>query len=380
MKRLAGAKPAMPLVSMLAIFGGAVMLPGSAVAEEAVPRVSEDGTLHTAPLTIPPSDLWSSEFKAAYAQFATGKLFNQNFPIPAKDAPQAEWDKFTVWNDGELAAPLAYVREHYPVDEQDTKLAGVRVGIVTPKGGVPARNKKRVLINLHGGGFVLNAGLSLGLVESIPVASLGGIKVITLDYRQAPRNKYPAASEDVAAVYQELLKQYSPKSIGIYGCSAGGFLAAQAAAWFQSKGLPPPGGIGVLCATAGPFEARGDSKLWAAGMVPGSQPPTAAAMQAMRPMFWYMEGVDPKDAVANPGISDAVLAKFPPTLLLAGTRELAFSPVVSTHARLLKLGVDSSLYVMEGAPHGAYVMAHGSPEARDANAYIARWFDERLAP
>lgn len=366
------------LGSMLAIAGGALIAFASASAEEAVPRVDSDGTLHTSPLTIPPSDLWSPEFKTSYSQFATGKLFNQNFPIPARDAPQAEWDKFVEWNDGELAAPLAWVRQHYPVEVQDTKIAGVRVGIITPKAGVAARNKRRVLINLHGGGFVLNPGLGLGQVESIPVASLGGFKVITLDYRQAPRHKYPAATEDVESVYRELLKQYSPESIGIYGCSAGGFLSAQAAAWFQSKGLPRPGAIGVLCSTAGPFQLSGDSKMWAAGMVPGSLPPPGA-MEAMKPFGWYMESVDPKDANANPGISDAVLAKFPPTLLLAGTRELAFSPVVTTHARLLKLGVDSSLYAMEGAPHGAYVMAHGSPEARDANAYIARWFDEHLA-
>jgi acetyl esterase/lipase len=363
--------------SMLAAIGGASMVLGSALAEDAVPRVDSDGTLHAAAMAIPPSDLWSPEFKKYYADFATGKLFNQNFPIPARDAPQAEWDKFAAWNDGEIAGLMASVREHYPVQVQETKIAGVPAAIVTPKEGVAARNARRVLINLRGGGFILNAGLGYGQVESIPVASLGGIKVITLDYRQAPRYEYPAASEDVEAVYRELLKEYSPQAIGIYGCSAGGVLAAQAAAWFQSKGLPRPGAVGVLCASVDSYmQLRGDSRIWAAGVVPSDQAPPGLAGS---PIGWYMEHAAADDPRAYPGVSDAVLAKFPPTLWLVGTREVIMSPVVSTHARLLKLGVDSSLYVMEGAPHASYVLAQGTPESHDANAYIARWFDQHLA-
>lgn len=75
-----------------------------------------------------------------------------------------------------------------------------------------------------------------------------------------------------------------------------------------------------------------------------------------------------------------MLAQFPPTLLLAGTREPSASLAFATHARLLKLGVDSSLYVMEGAPHATHVLAPDTPEAYDANAYIAAWFDRHLHP
>jgi feruloyl esterase len=46
-------------------------------------------------------------------------------------------------------------------------------------------------------------------------ASIGKIKVITIDYREAPEYHFPVASEDVAAVYGALLKAYKPSHIGI---------------------------------------------------------------------------------------------------------------------------------------------------------------------
>jgi hypothetical protein len=70
------------------------------------------------------------------------------------------------------------------------------------------------------------------LLESVPIASVGRFKVITVDYRQAPEATFPVASEDVAAVYKDLLKTYKPENIGVYRCSAGGALTAQAGAWF----------------------------------------------------------------------------------------------------------------------------------------------------
>ena len=42
-----------------------------------------------------------------------------------------------------------------------------------------------------------------------------------------PEAVFPAASEDVAAVYRELLRTYTPKQVGIYECSAGGVLSGQ---------------------------------------------------------------------------------------------------------------------------------------------------------
>jgi len=331
-------------------------------------------------LDISPSGFTSPEFKEWYAKFALESFKHPGYPIPDRDAPPSAWAKFRAWDEGEMAEPLAWDRKHYPVAIEDTKLAGVHVGIITPREGVADANAHRVLIDLRGGGFILNPGLSFGELESIPVASLGGIKVVTVDYRQAPQYQYPAATEDVEAVYRELLKQYAPGKIGIYGCSAGGVLTAQAAAWFQSKNLPRPGAVGIFCASPGSRKLDGhggDSQIWATAVIPPSQVPVIR--KAFKRFGWYMASADASDSNAYPGVSDAVLAKFPATLFLTGTRDPGSSATFAAHARMLKLGVDSSLYVMEGAPHAAYVVAPQTPEAHDASAYIAHWFDTHLA-
>jgi acetyl esterase/lipase len=49
--------------------------------------------------------------------------------------------------------------------------------------------------------------------------------------------------------FRQLLKHYPPRNIGIYGCSSGGMLTAEAVAWFQKEKLPRPGAIGLFCSS-----------------------------------------------------------------------------------------------------------------------------------
>src|SRR6202020_1269335 len=113
--------------------------------------------------------------------------------------------------------------EIYPVRIENRVFGGVKAEVIMPKEGVAANERDRILINLHGGAFLWGEG-SGGEIESIPIASVGRITVITIAYRQGPEYKFPAASEDVGAVYKALLARYKPRNIGIYGCSAGGIL------------------------------------------------------------------------------------------------------------------------------------------------------------
>jgi acetyl esterase/lipase len=342
--------------------------------------IADDGVVYVRELALRPSDLWSSDFARFYMKRMAETA--APLPFPKRAAPRAEWDRFDAWVDAEFnAEPLAKALKLYPVEVVDRRIAGVRASTITPRDGLTPENERRVLINLHGGGFVMNRGLVFGKLESVPVAAIGGFRIITLDYRQAPYATYPAASEDVEAVYRHLLKSYAPGAIGIFGCSAGGMLTAQAVAWFRAKGLPRPGAVGILSfAPPPPYSPAawgggwGESAMWFAGL-----PQTECSVQSDDATRWYMESADVADAVAFPGIADDTLRQFPPTLYLSGSRDFSMSSTVVAHARFVRLGVDASLYIMEGAPHGAHVLAVGTPEAHDAQAYIARWFARHLA-
>ena len=89
---------------------------------------------------------------------------------------------------------------------EETSIAGVRTDIITPL-AMPEANRGRVLINLHGGGFVSDSG---SLIEGVPIANLAKIKVVSVYYRLAPENPFPAAVDDVVAVYRELVENLQP--------------------------------------------------------------------------------------------------------------------------------------------------------------------------
>ncbi len=86
-------------------------------------------------------------------------------------------------------------------------------------------DKTKVLLHLHGGGYV-NGGIASHLMMCIPMAQTLHMDVLLPEYRLAPENPFPAALEDVTKIYHWLLKQgYSSSNIIISGDSAGGGLS-----------------------------------------------------------------------------------------------------------------------------------------------------------
>jgi acetyl esterase/lipase len=332
-------------------------------------RVDSDGTVHVPPISIPVSEYLSPQGKAYLAEHLTAMQHPEKL-------------KQVNGMPGFLAAYLNRQQTLYPLDQQETTVGGVHAFVYKPKNGVAPANAKRVLINLHGGGF-MGCWPACGELESIPVAFLGKIKVVSLDYREGPKYQFPAASEDVAAAYKELLKTYRPENIGIYGCSAGGMLTGMSVAWFQKHDLPRPGAIGILCAgltvSAG-FGGDANYISMPAGegrMSMGAPKPANNTKQGARGGMPYLANVDLNDPLVSPAVSMPMLAKFPPTLIVTGTRGFEMSAAVYAHSRLVKAGVDTDLHVWEGMFHGFFYNPD-VPESRDCYDVIVKFFDRHL--
>ncbi|MYM61880.1 alpha/beta hydrolase [Pseudomaricurvus sp. HS19] len=329
------------------------------------PVFDQTGTVQVPSFSLPPSDLQSEE--------AT-RMLQMRSKMPHRDAVQ-EPDAIKARQ--QLAAMLAPQVEGmlkaYPVNVAEESIGGVPVRIVTPKGGKP--DKDRVLINLHGGAFN-TCWESCSLIESAPIAAEGNYKVVSVNYRMAPEAKHPAAVEDVTSVYRELLKNYKPEHIGIYGCSAGGFLTSQTAAWLPQQNLPQPAAIGIFGAGSVRF-MTGDS-AWIAASIDGSFPPPSTKEKPQMDLTrGYFDGADMEEPTVSPALHPETLKKFPPTMIITGTRAMDMSPAIYTNTELLKAGTDSTLVVGEGMGH-CYIYQNYLPEARDTYGLIVNFFRKNL--
>jgi acetyl esterase/lipase len=345
---------------------GFLVLQGAAALPQAATKVTvePDGTVHMPAQAVPVSGFLSVEGKAYLAEH-----------LRALQRPE-----LLVQKDGVpplLAGYIARQRELYPVTREESTVGGVHAYVYTPRAGIAPENRDRVLIELHGGGF-RECWPACAELESMPIAALGRIKVVSLDYRQGPAHRHPAASEDVAAAYRALLETYRAENIGLYGCSAGGMLTGMSVAWFARHGLPRPGAIGILCAGAAVLDGNafaGDASYTALPLGEGRALPAEAAGNPV-PMEYFAD-TDPNDPLVAPASSPSVLAKFPPTLIVSGTRSFELSNAVYTHAQLVKNGVDADLHVWEGMFHGFFYNPD-VPESRECYDVIVRFFAERL--
>jgi monoterpene epsilon-lactone hydrolase len=327
-------------------------------------QVDADGTVHVPAMAAPVSPYLSPEGRA----WVIEHLHQNQSP---------ELQRRVDGNPVFLDPYIDRVRTLFPTTVEDTHIGGVHVHDYRPAEGVGERNGDRVLIALHAGAFH-EGWPSCAQLQAIPICSLGRIRVVAVNYRKAPDHAFPAASEDVAAVYAELLKTYPAENIGVFGASAGGQLTAMAIAWFQTHGLPRPGAIGLYSAGA-VQNGAGDAAYTAAPIgeaMPPPEPPTSGQGQRRGPSG-YLAGADRSDPLVNPAASDAVLSQFPPTQVITGTRHFDLSAAVYTHTRLIKLGVQAELHVWEGLFH-FFFLNPDVPESRDAYEVMVRFFDRRL--
>jgi acetyl esterase/lipase len=329
------------------------------------PVFDENGVVHVPAFELPPSDLMSpeaKEFQKLRAKRPTELPTMEPDIVKSRQALAAM-----------LSSQVAQVLKAYPVDVAEEAIAGVPTRIVTPKG--KKVDPQHVLINLHGGAFQ-TCWESCSLLESAPIASVGGYKVVSVNYRMAPEATHPAGVEDAAKVFRELTKTYEPKRIGIYGCSAGGAMTAQAAAWLPAHNLPQAGAIGIFGAGAVRFGA-GDSAHIAA-YIDGTFPPPAKPGEPQIDMTrGYFAGADMSDPIISPALHADVLAKYPPALIITGTRAMDMSPAIYTNSQLIKAGGHSTLIVAEGMGH-CYLYSPQLPESRDAYAAITDFFRKNL--
>ncbi len=330
---------------------------GIAVAQPAGPivplsAVAADGTINLGPRQVPPPAYSSPEAKAAYAELWRSRLdAYKNRPADPAKAAATSLAALDAGIKADKAAALAM----FPVDVTETTMGGVPVSIYTPR-DLPAKNRNKVALE-----FEIDS-------EGVMVANYAKIPVISVHYHLRPAKQ---GSQDIVAVYREVLKSHKPRQVAFFGTSGGCTFAVNTTLWLKDLKLPYPAALGLMTCSGG--SQPGDARVINNGL----DPMLSTAVTGQQPRL----GPPPPDEMTRPGttaLGSPIPSDFPPSYLLTGTRDMCLSQTVLLHRKLRHAGVEADLNVFEGMWHAF----HGDPklpEAHDALQGFAAFLGEHLA-
>jgi monoterpene epsilon-lactone hydrolase len=264
-----------------------------------------------------------------------------------------------------LAAVLGPAVEHLDSTVESLPMDGVPVFVVAPE-GVKDGGGSPVYLDIHGGALVMGGGNACELMAR-KIAAQVQLRTWSVDYRMPPDHPYPAALDDVIAVYKRLLDEQDPERIVVGGGSAGGNLAAALILRARDEGLPLPAAL-VLLTPEVDLTESGDSFQTNLGI---DSVLTASLADSIA---LYANGHDLHDPYLSPIFGD-LSSPFPPTFLQTGTRDLFLSNTVRMHRKLRSGGVDAELHVFEAMPHGGFF---GAPEDDELTAELRRFLATHL--
>jgi monoterpene epsilon-lactone hydrolase len=275
---------------------------------------------------------------------------------------------------GTFGPPLSGTR----VEQVDTVLPdGRRVkgewvyGPRTPTSETPRSSTSAgAIYYVHGSGYAVCSPKTHRRLTSW-LSSLTGLPVFSIDYRLAPRHRFPAAADDVRAGWDWLVESCGvpPNQIVISGDSAGGHLSVDLLLQPDIAGKPPAAQVlfsplyditFALCLAR--ERVRPD--------------PAARAADAVRLVSLYHTGVD----VTHPRLTLNVAGgpPLPPTLIQAGGAEMLQEDARHLAADIRAAGARCELQIWPHQVHVFQALPRMTPEAAKAMAYVARFIAHAL--
>jgi acetyl esterase/lipase len=254
---------------------------------------------------------------------------------------------------GMLAQMTADLPPNPNVDVQDVTIAGpggdLDLRICRP--AAPAQTRPGIFF-IHGGGMVLG-NLDTDHQTAVLLCDRLGAVVVSVDYRLAPEQPYPAGSDDCFAGLRWMADHVDelgvdPARIALFGGSAGGGLALSTALRARDEGGPS------VCYVMAPYPMIDDRNDTASSraIVDIGIWDRDGNIEAWE---WYLGG-RPADAYAAPARAED-LSGLPPTFIDVGDQDLFLDEDVAFADRLDQAGVPVELHVYPGAYHASEVFA-----------------------
>lgn len=232
----------------------------------------------------------------------------------------------------------------------------------------PDHNPEKVLLYLHGGGFVFGQ-TPLHLQMGGYLARRLGFRLLMVDYRTAPEHPFPAALDDCVTAYQWLFGQgIAPRNIIIAGDSAGGNLTLATILKLRAGGHPLP--AAAVCLS--PVTDLTPKAHRREGFTDPLLSPKAMKFYTQA----YLGDNDPYNPLISPVLGD--LRGLPPTLIFAGEDEILREDAIHFAEVAKAAGVDVRLEIY---PHMWHVwqLFLALPEARQSLDDMAEFCRKHLA-
>ena len=157
-----------------------------------------------------------------------------------------------------------------------------------------AHMKKYIILYCHGGGYSTGSSLYARTLTT-KLASSTSMDVLSFDYRLAPENPYPAATQDAMQIWDYLmLLGYGARDVILAGDSAGGNLALSLCLKLKNEGRLMPRGL-VLMSPWTDLTSSGKSHVTKADIDPVLNAPYLKQM-----IENYAAGQDLTDPLISP--------------------------------------------------------------------------------
>jgi acetyl esterase/lipase len=205
--------------------------------------------------------------------------------------------------------------QRFPLDPDiNSERELVAIGVPAEWTWTAAADPTRVVLYLHGGGYVFGSILShRHLVAEIGRAT--GSRTLAIDYRLSPENPFPAAVDDALASYRFRLERgFDPRHIALVGDSAGGGLVVSTLVAIKEAGLPQPV-CGWVISPWVDMEASGETFVSRSDTDPMVKREIIVNFAQT-----YLNGADPRSPFASPIHAD--LRGIAPLLIHVGASEV----------------------------------------------------------
>ncbi|AQT79939.1 hypothetical protein B1R94_12645 [Mycolicibacterium litorale] len=226
----------------------------------------------------------------------------------------------------------------------------------------PARADAGLIFHVHGGAFV--AGSSLAARAHSGLARHHGVELVSVDYRLAPEHPFPAALDDVWAVYAEVARD---RPTVIVGESAGGGLAMSLVRRVLDRGGKAPKGLVTMFPWA-------DLTNSSDSFTRNEHRDLLSREGLSRSALAYAADCDLRTPLVSPLYGS--FADFPPTLIVVGTRDCLLDDSRTVSARMRADGVDATLVEIAGGFHGFILLP--APESKVARRRISTFVGTAL--